>query len=157
MTQNTSNRMADNTRHLIVFLLSTLILKSIASLGRIGMLFLSGQADSTPSGTIGIIVLATDELINLAWQARFFFLLLFRHDQYSAHWIADASLLTMGVDIPMFNLIASLTLPGFMQQKNYMVFYAFHCALVAFFLPPAHMLAHWVFAGPMFMWVCAHL
>lgn len=149
----TGNRMANNIRHLVVFVLLVLVLKSIATLGRIGILFLSDQAASTPSGPMGLFVLAADELINLSCQARLVLLLLFRHQQFSAHWIADACLLLTAVNLPVFNLVAIKTLPGFTRGKNYIIFYPFYCAIVGFVLPPAHMLAYWIISGPVFMCV----
>ena len=138
-------------RYLIISLLLALVFKSVASLGRVGKLFLSGQAASTPAGPFGLAVLATDELINLAWHVRLVFLLLFRHDQLSENWIADALLLVIGVDMPIFNLIAAMTFPGFMQQKNYLAFHAFMCTIVGFIFPPAHMLVHWILSSPVYM------
>ena len=147
----TVNRISSSLRYFIVTLLGVIAFKSFASLVSVYKLFISGQAASAPSGALGLTILAADELINLAWHASLVFLLVCRHDRLSENWIADASFLAVGVDTPIYNLIAALTFPGFLQQKNYAVFYTFHSAIVGFALPPAHMLAYWVFAGPMYM------
>ena len=152
MDTNRSNRTSGNFwSYFVVSIFFVLMLKNVASLVRVGTLFLSGQAASAPSGSIGLLVLAIDELINLSWHALLVFLLVFKHDRLRANWLADATLLVLGVDTPVFNLIAAMTLPGFMQQKNYTIFYAFHCAMAGIVLPPAHMLMHWVLSGPVYM------
>ena len=153
MSRCVGDRVTNIHRYLIIFLLLVQSFKNIGSLIRIGKLFQSDQAASAPSGPIGLAVLASDELINLSWHARLVFLLVFRHDRLRANWLADATLIVLGVDTPIFNLIAAITLPGFMQQKNYVVFHAFACAIVGFVLPPAHMLVYWVLSSPVYMWV----
>ena len=153
MSSRVGDRVTNNHRYLIIFLLLVQFFKNIGSLIRIVKLFQSGQAASAPSGHVGLAVLAADEVINSAWHGRQIFLLLFKHDSLSVSWIADACLLVGGVVMPVFNLIAAMTLPGFMQQKNYVVFHAFACAIIGFLLPPAHMIAHWVLSSPVYMWV----
>ena len=156
MSRHVGDRVTNNHRYLIIFLLLVQCFKNIGSLIRVIKISQSGQAASAPSGPIGLAVLAADEIINLAWHARQVFLLIFKHDRFSVSWFADACLLVTGVDVPIFNLIAAMALPGFMQQKNYVVFHAFMCSIVGFILPPAHMIVHLVLSSPVYMWVYMH-
>jgi hypothetical protein len=69
------------------------------------------------------------------------------------HQIADFVLLGTGVDMPIFNLVAAMALPGFLHQKNFLAFHAFISGVAGFCLPPAHLLMHFFLSSPVYMWV----
>jgi len=133
------------------FLTFALSFKSLASLWRVIKLFLTGQAAFAPSGSVGLVVLAVDELLNLVLDALLAFGLL-KPDMH-VHQIADFVLLGTGVDMPIFNLVAAMVLPGFVQQKNFLAFHAFVSGVAGFCLPPAHLLMHFFLSSPVYMWV----
>ena len=124
-----------------------MILKSMGSLAKTISLISRGGASSP----FWLVALAIDEIWNAVYKG---FVL---WDLWaSTPWLTPAALLDIaicscGIDLPVFNLLASMAFPGFLDNKRYEVFYPFTLAVATFVLPPAHALMLWLISGPMYM------
>ena len=57
---------------------------------------------------------------------------------------ADLFLLLAGIEIPMFNAMATVAFPRYLEEKSVFIGYIFLCSIVSFALPPAHVWTAWI-------------
>ena len=62
--------------------------------------------------------------------------------------VADIVLLVSGINIPAFNLLASLVFPSFLAVKNWHSFLLFLVAACSWLLPPAHSIVQMLVMSP---------
>ena len=134
-------------RYFLLFCYLVMVSKSLGSLHWVGLMTMNG-ASSNRIG--GLVTLALDELLNLAFNTHLCFGLLWKFPS-SARRDADKALVLTAIQIPLFNIIASNVMPGFLKQKNYAMFHAFLMGAAGFAIPPAHVLVLWIASSPVYM------
>ena len=137
-------------RTFIAFTYAAVTVKSVGTLASIISL-MNGRDASVGVNQleIGLGSLGAFEVSSIIWKASV--LVRMAWGTMEDENLEDACLVLTGFDVPLFNLVASFTMPGFAEARSFKMLHLLHIGGAALIVPTAHAMVQFMVSTPVFM------